>query len=150
MTNDMSVGETFALHQRLIDATFPLGQTDLSIILMINDYRYPWVLVVPKRVGVEEIFDLNKADRVTLIEEIAGISEQMTKLFKPCRINIADIGNRVAQLHIHIVARQLDDPVWPKVVWSRERLAFEDTEALKKAKDSLLKICMFLHSFQPS
>ena len=59
-------------------------------------------------------------------------------------------GIHIIVLHIHIVARQLDDPVWPKVVWSRERLGFEDEDALKKAQDDLLKICMSLHSFQPA
>lgn len=149
MNNDISTGKIFALHQRLIDATFPLGQTDLSTILMINDYRYPWVLVVPKRLGVEEIFDLSKDDRTTLIEEISQISEQMSFFFKPFRINIADIGNRVEQLHIHIVARQLDDPAWPKVVWSRERLEYENMEELKKMKNALMEICSTLKSFQP-
>ena len=149
MDNDISASKAFGLHQRLIDATFPLGQTDLSTILMINDCRYPWVLVVPKRRGVEEIFDLSKDDRCTLIEEIAQISEQMSLFFKPYRINIADIGNRVEQLHIHIVARQLDDPAWPKVVWSRERLEYENMEELKKMKKALLEICSTLNSFQP-
>jgi diadenosine tetraphosphate (Ap4A) HIT family hydrolase len=147
--DDMSAPEKFTLHQRLIDATIPLGQTNLSIILMINDRRYPWVLVVPKRTGVEEIFALNRDDRITLMEEISTISRHMTAKFNPCRINIADIGNRVAQLHIHIVARQLDDPAWPKVVWSRERLEYEDMEGLAGMNEALTEVCSALDSFIP-
>jgi diadenosine tetraphosphate (Ap4A) HIT family hydrolase len=78
--DDMRAPEKFTLHQRLIDATAPLGQTNLSIILMINDRRYPWVLVVPKRTGVEEIFALNRDDRITLMEEISTISRHMKRL----------------------------------------------------------------------
>lgn len=145
-----TANETFELPQRLIDATLPLGQTTLSKVLMINDCRYPWILLVPHRIGIEEIFHLTKDDRITLIEEISQVSEQMSSYFRPFRINIADIGNRVDQLHIHIVARQLDDPVWPEVVWSKERVLYENMEELQKMKDTLTGVCSTLDTFKPA
>ena len=46
------------------------------------------------------------------------VSAVFTKEVTRCdKLNIAAIGNIVPQLHIHIVARRKDDPLWPKPVW---------------------------------
>lgn len=108
----------FELHERLVAATAPLGDAPLCRILLLNDRRFPWLLLVPRRDGIEEIADLAKVDRIQLIEEIAQASEVLRTLYRPYRLNVADIGNKAAQLHIHIVARQQDDDLWPAVVWS--------------------------------
>lgn len=139
----------FKLHQRLINSSIPLGNTDLSTVLMINESRYPWILLVPHRIGIEEIFQLSKEDRSALIDEISHVSENMSSCFSPHRINIADIGNRVEQLHIHIVARQLDDPVWPEVVWSKKRMKYNDLQELGKMKNILTEVCSTVDTFQP-
>lgn len=138
------------LHQRLIDATCPIGQALLSSVLMINDHRYPWVLLVPRVAGVEELHDLDPEQRALLIEEIASVTRGMQEEFSPVRINVADIGNRVAALHVHIVARQVDDAAWPHVVWSRERQGHEDGEALRRMLGRLRHACRELSGFVPS
>jgi len=109
----------FELHERLVAATAPLGDAPLCRILLLNDRRFPWLLLVPKRDGIEEIVDLAKVDRIQLVEEIAQASGVLRALYRPYRLNVADIGNKAAQLHIHIVARHQDDPLWPAVVWSQ-------------------------------
>ena len=111
----------FDLHPRLVAATAPLGELPLSTVLLLDDHRLPWILLVPRRDGVEEIFELAAPDRTQLMEEIAATSEAMKRRFQPFRLNIADIGNRAPQLHVHVVARFEDDPFWPRVAWSRER-----------------------------
>ncbi len=111
----------FELHERLIRATAPLGDLPLNRVLLLDDHRFPWLLLVPRRDGIEEIHQLDKEDRVLLIEEIAAVSMVLDELYKPFRLNVADIGNRAYQLHIHITARFTDDTFWPYVVWSRER-----------------------------
>ncbi len=141
--------QKFSFHHRLIKATLPLGDTRLSKILMLNDHRYPWVLLVPRREGVEEIFQLNSEDRVTLIDEISEISKGMVAFFKPFRINVADIGNQVAQIHIHIVARKKDDPAWPEVVWSKERFPYENIEKANEMRAKLMNVCSELDHFLP-
>jgi diadenosine tetraphosphate (Ap4A) HIT family hydrolase len=108
----------FELHERLVAASAPLGDAPLCRILLLNDRRFPWLLLVPKRDGIEEIVDLAKDDRIQLVEEIAQASRVLRALYRPYRLNVADIGNKAAQLHIHIVARQQDDALWPAVVWS--------------------------------
>ena len=112
----------FVLHPRLVTATRPVGDLAVSRVLLLDDRRYPWLLLVPRRAGVEEIVDLAPADRAVVIEEMATCEAVSKDLFKPFRLNVADIGNKAEQLHIHIVARQTDDEAWPAVVWSRPPL----------------------------
>jgi diadenosine tetraphosphate (Ap4A) HIT family hydrolase len=109
----------FQLHERLLRATVPVGDLPLCTVLLLDDARYPWLLLVPRRLGIEEIVDLEPVDRARLIEELAAASQVLRRLYEPFRLNIADIGNRAPQLHIHLVARFQDDPAWPKVVWSQ-------------------------------
>lgn len=120
---------TFVLHPRLVTATVPIGDLPLSRVLLLDDHRYPWLLLVPRRVGVEEIVDLPPVERAQLIEEIALLSAVLREAFSPFRLNIADIGNKAEQLHIHIVARDPDDEAWPAVVWSRGLAPYDDAKA---------------------
>jgi diadenosine tetraphosphate (Ap4A) HIT family hydrolase len=41
----------------------------------------------------------------------------MKKTFKTKKLNVEKIGNIVAQLHIHIIARFKKDSSWPLSVW---------------------------------
>ena len=150
MTGKIIPPDEHALHQRLIDATCPIGQARLSSVLMINDRRYPWVLLVPRVAGVEELHDLDAAQRAMLIEEIACVTRGMQAEFSPVRINVADIGNRVAALHVHIVARQVGDAAWPHVVWSRERQAHTEERSLRAMLDRLRHASRELSGFVPS
>ena len=109
----------FELHERLRRATVPVGDLPLCTVLLLDDDRYPWLVLVPRRPGIEEIVDLEPTDRACLIEELAAASQVLRRLYRPFRLNIADIGNRAPQLHLHLVARFPNDPAWPKVVWSQ-------------------------------
>ena len=129
---------TFVLHPRLVTATVPIGDLPLSRVLLLDDRRYPWLLLVPRRMGVEEIVDLAPADRAKLIEEIALLSAVLQETFSPYRLNIADIGNKAEQLHIHIVARKPGDEAWPAVVWSRALAPYEDAEARAAMRQRIL------------
>jgi diadenosine tetraphosphate (Ap4A) HIT family hydrolase len=73
---------------------------------------------VPRRSGAVEIIDLDEADRVQLTGEIASASRALKALTACDKLNIATIGNVVAQLHIHVIARFHADAAWPKPVWN--------------------------------
>jgi diadenosine tetraphosphate (Ap4A) HIT family hydrolase len=107
----------FSLHPRLSADTDFVTDWNLSRVLAMNDVRYPWLILVPRRDAATEIFDLNAADRQMLIEEIARASAGLKKLTGAAKINIGALGNLVPQLHIHIVARRPDDAAWPEPVW---------------------------------
>ncbi|MBF0269600.1 MAG: HIT domain-containing protein [Alphaproteobacteria bacterium] len=108
---------SFILHPRLEADTVPVKNLGLSRLLMMNDQTWPWLILVPERADVREIHQLVPADRLVLIEEIAYVGEILERLFKPAKINVAALGNMVAQLHVHVIARFENDPAWPKPVW---------------------------------
>jgi diadenosine tetraphosphate (Ap4A) HIT family hydrolase len=107
----------FTLHPTLARDTFELTRFPLCRVLLMNDRRFPWLILVPEREGIREIHELSPADRAALIEEIARSSEALTREFQPDKVNVGALGNIVPQLHIHIVARAATDPAWPGPVW---------------------------------
>lgn len=109
----------FALHPRLAADCFVVGRFDLSLLLLMNDARYPWFILVPQRPGVSEIHHLSGALRQQLMSESAALSEALAEGFSADKINIAALGNVVSQLHVHHIARYRSDPAWPAPVWGR-------------------------------
>jgi len=107
----------FELHPRLAADTQPVRALGLSRLLLMNDRRFPWVILVPERTGVREIHELSQGDRAVLMEEIARTGTALQELFSPDKINVGAIGNIVPQLHVHVVARQVGDAAWPGPVW---------------------------------
>ena len=93
--------------------------TDLKLcsVRLIDNEKFPWIILVPKRNKVTDITDLNSKDQVTLIKEIVFCSNVMKKIFKTSKLNVEKIGNIVPQLHIHIIARKKSDSSWPLSVW---------------------------------
>jgi len=89
----------------------------LSRLLLMNDANYPWLLLVPRCVGAEEIVDLDEMQRNRLGDEIALVSGALKSVTAADKLNIAAIGNIVSQLHVHVVARRRSDPAWPRPVW---------------------------------
>ncbi len=110
---------SFTLHPRLAADTIPLGGWPLCRLLLMNDTRFPWVILVPARPELREIHDLPPAERATLIEEIARASALMQQTFGAEKMNVAALGNQVPQLHIHIIARFASDAAWPNPVWGQ-------------------------------
>jgi diadenosine tetraphosphate (Ap4A) HIT family hydrolase len=107
----------WSLHPQLEHDTVPVGDLALCRVLAMNDADYPWLILVPRRPGVTELIDLSAADAARLMEEIAQASRVLKAVTRCDKLNIAAIGNVVPQLHVHIVARRRDDPLWPKLVW---------------------------------
>ena len=107
----------FELHPRLIAETVTVMDWPLCRVLLMNDSTYPWLVLVPRQKDIAEITDLSPQDQLVLMAEIAKASTGLRALTTPHRINVAALGNMVAQLHVHVIARFTDDPAWPKAVW---------------------------------
>ncbi len=107
----------FSLHPQLAADTIPVCELSLCSVLLMNDARFPWLILVPRQEGLAEIGDLGASERGTLMEEIALASEVLRGV-APCdKLNVGSLGNVVRQLHIHVVARVEGDAVWPSPVW---------------------------------
>jgi len=108
---------TFALDPKLAEDTFALGELVLSRVLLMNDARYDWLILTPRRPRLEELFDLDARGRALLMEEIAMVSEALRARPGVEKINVGALGNMVRQLHVHVVARREGDAAWPGPVW---------------------------------
>jgi diadenosine tetraphosphate (Ap4A) HIT family hydrolase len=98
--------------------TRAIGDLPLCRVLLSRDANYPWLLLVPRRKGAVEIIDLDQCDRTQLMSEIADVSRALKSITGCDKINVAAIGNVVAQLHVHVIARFHADAAWPKPVWN--------------------------------
>jgi diadenosine tetraphosphate (Ap4A) HIT family hydrolase len=113
----MDAARKWQLDPQLERDTATVGDFDLSRLVVMNDRNYPWLILVPRRVGVTEIHDLLELDRTQLMGEIARASQVLKQVAVCDKLNVAAIGNMVPQLHVHVVARRRDDPAWPRPVW---------------------------------
>ena len=113
MTEDVA----FALAPELARDTHELGRWPLSLVLLMNDRRFPWLILVPRRAGLAELLDLDPSGRTALLDEVVRASEALKAEFKPHKLNVAALGNMVRQLHVHVVARYPSDAAWPKPIW---------------------------------
>ncbi|WP_273151692.1 HIT domain-containing protein [Methylophaga thiooxydans] len=128
----------YELHSQLAKDTIQIGQFELCDVLLMNDDRYPWVILVPRRVNVREIHQLSEAEQQRLLQESSFVSQAMTQLFSAHKMNVAALGNIVEQLHLHHVARFTSDFAWPKPVWGiGDAMPYSDVAA--KAMLSQLK-----------
>ncbi|MCO4784456.1 HIT domain-containing protein [Marinomonas atlantica] len=96
-----------------------VGDFKLSQLRLINNRKAPWFILVPMRDGVEEIHHLDKSDRLQLMAESCLVAEMIQDIFMPDKLNVAAIGNKVRQLHLHHVARYEQDECWPEPVWGK-------------------------------
>ncbi|MBZ0071492.1 MAG: HIT family protein [Gammaproteobacteria bacterium] len=85
----------------------------------MNDRSYPWLILVPERVGITEMYQLTPDDRRQLMEESAFVAQALARAFSADKMNVANLGNAVPQLHIHHIVRHHTDPAWPAPVWGR-------------------------------
>lgn len=107
----------FALHPRLGSDGIFVADWLLSRVLLMNDARYAWLVLVPRRANILELFELEKVDREILTEEVARAAKTLKTITGAAKINIGALGNLVPQLHVHVVARKPGDPAWPGPVW---------------------------------
>ncbi|MGN6738595.1 HIT domain-containing protein [Dyella sp.] len=107
----------FALDARLAADSVPVILLPLCQVRLMNDARFAWLLLVPRRAGMSELHDLNEADQEQLWREIHSATQAL-RAVAPCdKLNIGALGNIVRQLHVHVVARVVGDAAWPGPVW---------------------------------
>ena len=116
----------FALDPRLAADTVPVTTLPLCEVRLLDDRRFPWAVLVPLRAGAVEIVDLDAGDRAALMDEIACVSAALRTAFTPDKLNVGALGNVVAQLHVHVVARFRTDAAWPGPVWGTGREPYDD------------------------
>jgi diadenosine tetraphosphate (Ap4A) HIT family hydrolase len=108
---------TLLLDPRLEADTLPILELPLCSVRLLNDSRWPWLVLVPRVEGLSELHDLSAADQAQLMAEAALAGRILKTLTGATKINTAAIGNIVRQLHVHVIARSEGDANWPGPVW---------------------------------
>ncbi|HEY8329374.1 MAG TPA: HIT family protein [Rhodanobacter sp.] len=120
----------FALDPRLAADTRPVASLPLCDVRLMNDARYPWLILVPRRAGLVEITDLSASEQHTLWQEVNRASAAL-RTVAPCdKLNLGALGNIVRQLHLHLIARRIGDAAWPGPVWGYGRAVAHDSTQL--------------------
>jgi diadenosine tetraphosphate (Ap4A) HIT family hydrolase len=109
----------YELHPQLAADTHPLATLELCELRLLDDANYPWLILVPRVAEARELIDLDAAQRHLLTEEIDRAARLLRDGFRPHKLNVAALGNLVPQLHVHVIAREENDPAWPAPVWGR-------------------------------
>jgi diadenosine tetraphosphate (Ap4A) HIT family hydrolase len=107
----------FILHSKLAADTFEVLSLEVSQLLLMNDARYPWLILVPQVIGMRDLHNLSTKQYQAVTQEIVQVSEVLESLAQAHKMNVGALGNMVPQLHIHIIARQTNDAAWPAPVW---------------------------------
>ena len=108
---------TFKINKKLNNSSHHIKDLKLCSIRLLDNFRFPWVILIPKRKNITDFSELNSSDQILLMKEIVKVSKIMKKLFKTNKLNVEKIGNIVPQLHVHIIARRKKDRTWPLSVW---------------------------------
>ena len=105
------------VNKNFLNNSYYITDLKLCSIRLINNSKFPWIILIPKRKNITDITELNSKDQALLMNEIVYCSKLMKRTFKTSKLNIEKIGNIVPQLHIHIIARFKTDSSWPLSVW---------------------------------
>lgn len=108
---------SFVLDARIEETSVPVVDWPLCHVRLKDDARFHWLLLLPRREAVVELTDLASADYDQLCAEILAATRLVREIAKPDKTNVATLGNVVAQMHVHVVARFRSDPAWPDPVW---------------------------------
>jgi len=107
----------FELDPRLAGESVHVASLPLSELLLRDDARTLWLILVPRRAGLEELHDLKPHEQSQLIAEMTAVSRAVAVVAEPTKVNTGALGNIVRQLHVHVVARREGDFAWPGPVW---------------------------------
>ena len=106
-----------SVDKNFLKDSYYINRLKLCTIRLINNSKFPWIILIPNRKNKTDITDLNVKDQILLMKEIVHCSKLMKKIFKTPKLNVEKIGNKVPQLHIHVIARFKKDSSWPLSVW---------------------------------
>ncbi|QFT83632.1 HIT domain protein [Halomonas sp. THAF12] len=128
------------LDPRLIEDTHPVTELPLCQLRLMDDTRYPWLVLIPRRTGAVEVFDMSEDDQQQLWREAGLLGRALKETLGGDKLNIATLGNMVPQLHLHLVLRREGDAAWPGPVWGQGQAEPYDLDGLAAMRDRLLAI----------
>lgn len=120
----------FTLDPRLATDSVFIADGPLSQVRLMDDTRYPWLVLVPRVHGVSEWLELDGSQQRLLLAEINQAGQLIRTAPGVEKLNIGALGNIVRQLHIHLVGRHEGDAAWPGPVWGHGASVRHEAAAL--------------------
>lgn len=140
-TGSIPIVIPFQLDPGLAADTHLIGELPLSRLLLMDDARFPWLILVPRIAGARELIDLDSMDQQLLLAETVRVGRALESFQPLDKLNIAALGNVVAQLHVHVIGRREQDAAWPAPVWGHgEAVAYTAAaraELLQQLRDAI-------------
>ncbi len=131
------IDAAFALDPRLQADTHPVASLPLCDVRLMNDARYAWLVLVPRKAGMVEISDLSDDEQRQLWREVNRAAAAL-RAIAPCdKLNLGALGNIVRQLHVHVLARCEGDAAWPGPVWGHSAAQLYAEHDLQARYDAL-------------
>ncbi|NWH08771.1 MAG: HIT domain-containing protein [Alphaproteobacteria bacterium] len=127
----------FTLDHRLQGDTAFVKDLGLCRVLLMDDARFPWLILVPRIEGAVEWFALSPAEQAQTLSEVSASAAMLKRVTGADKINIGALGNVVPQLHIHVVARRVGDAAWPGPVWGVAGRTLHDRKELANLATAL-------------
>ncbi len=140
----------FQLHAQLAQDCVIVGDLALCQVLLMNDAQYPWLILVPRRAAISEVFELDELIQGQLWQEVGAVAKAMAASYQSDKMNVAALGNVVAQLHVHVIARFKGDPAWPRPVWGVVPAQAYGAGALKLCLQALRELLHPLGLIEPA
>lgn len=123
------MSQQFKLDPRLENDSIYMTDLALCQLRLSNNARYPWFILIPRLDNIIEIIDLSPQQQQQLWLESAALNAWLKSQYNSVKLNVASLGNVVAQLHVHHIARFIDDDAWPAPVWGKyPPVAYTDIE----------------------
>lgn len=130
----------FELNATIANDTVELGKIGISRVLLLKDSNYPWVMLVPEVANLTELHQLEESQLQDVMNSVSFVSKKMKDFYNADKMNIANIGNIVSQLHIHVVARFEGDKAWPGPIWGHSPWELYSPEKLEETKLQLQEL----------
>ncbi|MFZ9023074.1 MAG: HIT family protein [Litorivicinaceae bacterium] len=128
---------SFVIDSQLKQTSYPLTSLDVCDLRLVDDQRWPWLLIIPRVPHAVELIDITPDLRAQVWLEIDHVGRVMRDQFSPHKLNIAALGNQVRQLHVHCIARFPEDEAWPNPVWGVGDSVPYDSELLNSRLHAL-------------
>lgn len=129
----------FELHQNLCSKIF-IADLPLCKVLMEDEKNYPWFFLVPRLPNISKLIDLALDQQLQVMKELSLLQQIVWNYFSPTQLNVAAIGNKTPQLHIHVIGRYTNDPAWPATVWDHPTRSKYDEEGKEKIIEEIRQL----------
>ncbi|MGM0982544.1 MAG: HIT domain-containing protein [Pseudomonadota bacterium] len=130
--------QDFVPDTRLVDDSYPVTELPLCQLRLMDDARFPWLVLIPRRLEVSEVFELDASAQQQLWREATAVGRAMLQALDGDKLNIASLGNVVAQLHVHVIVRRREDAAWPAPVWGHGKAEAYNLDRLAEMRARIL------------